>query len=381
MRSIKKMVRAVISYVKTTDRWLWLFCLGFSAFSAVLILGIARTGMFSDVGNKKVLIQIAAAGIGAVAAVIISKIDYHTLIRLWKLHSVAAYLLVCLTFIIGTGTAERMADKSWFMLPGGLSFQPSELLKISFIVTFAYHLHLLRDQINRPQNVLALCLHGAAPVLLIHFQGDDGSALVFLFIFLAMLFAAGLSFVYILPALGAGIVATPLIWFFFLNGFQKERVLALFDPAANPLGVIYQQYNAKLAIGSGQIWGKGIFSSAHKYVPKAHNDFIFSFIGESLGFVGCFAVVLGLTILCIKILLNGLRSHDLQGQLICVGVFAMIASQSIINIGMCISLLPVIGITLPLLSSGGSSIAITYMGIGLVLSVYMHTSQSLFSKP
>lgn len=377
---MKKIVHYVVSYIKETDRWLWFLCLGFSMFSALLMLGIARSGMFERVGSTKVLVQVAAPCIGAIAAIIISKIDYHTLIKLWKLHVPLAYVLVLLTFVIGSGTEERMSDKSWFMLPFGLSFQPSELLKISFIIAFAYHLHLLHGQINRPQNLLALCLHGAVPVLLIHFQGDDGSALVFAFIFIVMMFAAGLSFAYILPAILLAIVSLPVFWFFILNDFQKDRILALFDPSANPLGIIYQQYNAKLAIGSGQIWGKGIFSAAHKYVPEAYNDFIFAFIAESLGFVGCVAVIGGLMALCIKILVNGHRSEDLQGHLICVGVFAMIAFQSIINIGMCISLLPVIGITLPFLSAGGSSIVTLYMGIGLVLSVYMHASRSLFGK-
>lgn len=375
---MKQVFRAVVRYFRLTDLWLWFLCLSFSTFSPILILGIVRTNMISDLNTRKVMVQAAAAGIGVLVALIISKFDYHTLTKLWKLHSAGAYILVLLTFVIGTGTAERLGDKSWFQLPFGLTLQPSELLKISFILTLAYHLYIVREQINQPHHVLFLCLHGVLPVMLIHVQGDDGSAIIFACIFVGMMFAAGLSWKYILPAGVAGVISLPFIWFFLLSDYQRQRFLAVYNPKANPLSVIYQQYNARLAIGSGQIWGKGIFDVSHKYVPEVHTDFIFAFIGESLGFVGCIAVVTAFIFLCSRILMDGCRSGDYQGRLICVGVFMMIAAQAIINIGMCISVLPVIGITLPFLSAGGTSVVITYMGIGLVLSVYMHTTKSIF---
>lgn len=378
---MKKLFYILYNYIRQTDQWLWLFCLGLSGFSAVLLTGIVSSGIMPGLTMHTVKVQMIASALGAVSAIILSKFDYHTLSKLWKLHAPVAYTFVLMTFIIGTGTAERQGDKSWIALPGmSMTIQPAEFLKISFILTFAYHLFCVRDEVNRPQNVLLLCMHGAVPVLLIHFQGDDGSALVFASIFVCMIFAAGLSWKYIIPAIVAMIAAAPLIWFFLLNDYQRQRFMILWDPAANPLGNIYQQYNAKLAMGSGQIWGKGIFTTNHKYVPAEHTDFIFAFIGESLGFVGCLAVVLVLTLLCVKTLVNANLAEDSLGRYICVGVFAMLAFQIIINIGMCLSLLPVIGITLPFLSSGGSSVLASYMGLGLALSVYMHTSKNLFSN-
>ena len=376
---MKKILHIIGRYIRHTDIWLWLICLSFSIFSPILLAGIAHTGFFKDVNLRRIGVQAIASCLGVICAIGISKFDYHIYTKLWKLHTAGAYLLVLLTFILGKGTLERPGDKSWFQLPFGMTFQPSELLKISFILTLAYHIYTVREHLNIPSHLIGLCIHGAIPVLLIHIQGDDGSAIVFGCIFIAMMFAAVLYWRYIIAAAGAAVIAAPFLWFFVMNDFQRQRFLILYVPGlASTQGDYYQQYRGALAIGSGQIWGKGIFSDNHSYVPAANTDFIFAFIGESLGFVGCLAVVLGLVFLCSRILADGHRARDLQGRLICTGVFAMIAAQSIINIGMCVSLLPVIGITLPFLSAGGSSAAITYLGIGLVLSVYMNTSKSIF---
>lgn len=376
---MKKLLNIVWDYLKQTDKWLWVMALGLSALGLTLLGGIAYAGL-SPNGYNIVLKQALVLCMGILMAIIISRIDYKTMTKLWKLHAPIAYGLVLAAFIFGVGTPERPDDKSWLAFPGGLTLQPSEILKISFILVFAYHLQTVHAEMNRPHNVLLLCLHGALPVMLIHIEGDDGSALIFLCIFIAMIFAAGLAWRYILPALTLGVLCVPMVWFYLLNDFQRQRFLALFDPKSNPQGIMYQQYNAKLAIGSGQIWGKGIFTTNHKYVPASSTDFIFSFLGESVGFVGCVAVVSVFVAICVRLVVDAHKSDDLQGRLICVGVMAMIASQAIINIGMCISVLPVIGITLPFLSSGGSSLLSTYMGIGIVLSVYMHKEKPLFSE-
>ena len=370
---MKRIFRAVTSYLRQTDKWLWAMCLALSAFSVLLLGGIHDSGNAinaADVGLRQIAVQAGAAAIGAAAAVVISRFDYHTLGRLWKLHVPLMYGLVLLTFLIGEGTAARPEDKSWLRL-GPLTLQPTELLKISFILTLAYHIYKLHDQVNRPVNLLAICVHGAIPVLLVHFQGDDGTALVIAFIFVGMLFAAGVSWKY---------VAAAVAWNYVVNPDQKQRILALFDPNADLLGGLYQQYNAKLAIGSGQIWGKGLFGVSHQYVPEVHNDFILAFIGESFGYVGCLAVIALFGALCCKMLHNARRAEDSLGRLICVGVFTLISAQVFVNVGMCLMVLPVIGITLPFLSAGGSSVLAIYLGLGLVLSVYMHTSRNLFSR-
>ena len=381
---MKKFFRSVFTYIRQTDRWLWLLCLGLSGFSVVLLTGMVHSGVWSAQGlrMRTVLVQIAATVLGVACALVLSKFDYHTLANLWKLHAPLAYLFVMSTFLIGVGASERLGDKSWIQIPfTSMTIQPAEFLKISFILTLAAHLFAVREQINQPLHVLALCVHGAFPILLIHVQGDDGTALVFAFIFIGMVFAAGISWKYILAAVLAAAAALPVLWFFVLSDFQKQRFLVLFNPeTANVQSDYYQQHWAKLVIGSGRIWGKGIFSSGHRYVPEAYNDFIFSFIGESLGFVGCLAVLAALTALCIKILANTHYAEDLQGRLICVGVFSMLTCQIVVNIGMCLSLVPVIGITLPFLSSGGSSVLTNYLALGLVLSVYMRNPKTIFGS-
>lgn len=379
---MKKLFHAIYVYLRQTDLWLWTLCLGLSCVGLIMLAGIAHSELISKVGPRKVLVQLIATGLGCIAALILSKFDYHTLTKLWKLHVPASYLLVLLTFFVGHGTAMRQNDKSWLYVPGtSFTIQPTEFLKISFILILAYHLSIVHDQLNRPQNLLAVCAHGAVPILLIHFQGDDGTAIVFAGIFICMVFAAGLSWKYIIWAFGSLVVLTPAAWFFILNEDQKQRIRILFRPEMqDKLGDYYQQYQAKLAIGSGKIWGKGIFADTHTPVPEAHNDFIFAFIGESLGFVGCLAVIVLLILLSTRLLSCAQHSQDMEGRLICIGIFAMISVQAIINIGMCLSLLPVIGITLPLVSNGGTSVLSTYMSIGLALSVHIHTTKNLFSE-
>lgn len=379
---MKKLFHAVYVYLRQTDLWLWTLCLALSSIGLIMLAGISYSEMISKVGPRKVMIQFIATGMGCVAALILSKIDYHLMTKLWKLHVPTAYFMVLLTFFIGHGTAMRQNDKSWFYIPGtSITVQPTEFLKISFILILAYHLSIVHDQLNRPQNLLAICAHGAAPILLIHFQGDDGTAIVFAGIFICMVFAAGLSWKYVLWAVGSLVVLTPAAWFFILNEDQKQRIRILFRPEIqDKLGDYYQQYQAKLAIGSGKVWGKGIFVDTHTPVPEAHNDFIFAFIGESVGFVGCLAVLVLIILLCTRLLSCAQHAQDSEGRLICVGIFAMISVQAIINIGMCLSLLPVIGITLPLVSNGGTSVLSTYMSIGLALSVHLHTTKNLFSE-
>ena len=309
--------------------------------------------------------------------VVISRIDYQTMADLWRFHLPAAYFLVLLTFILGIGRADDMA---WLEIPFvGLTFQPSELLKLSFIVTFAYHLQKVEENLNRPGVLIPVLCHAAAPVLLIMLQGDHGSAIVFLFIACGMLFSAGLAWKYILTAGGLTIAALPVIWYGLMDEDKRMRFITLFNPDLDPTGSGYQQRLGRIALGSGKLWGKGIFSGNHQYVPEMYNDFIFSFIGEALGFIGCLAVLGIISALCLRVLQVGRRAKDRLGRFICVGVFSMIAAQTVMNVGMCLSVLPVIGVTLPLFSGGGTSVVATYLGIGLAMSVSMHNSRKLFT--
>ena len=373
---MRHIISSVIGYIKKTDKMLYVLLLVVSAFGMLAVAGVSHS--FSS-SNSLIMVQGLAFVLGFIAIIVVSNIDYRFIARMWKLYVPVVLILVLLTFFIG-GQRGSADDRAWLLLPGGMSLQPSELLKIAFILTFSFHLDRVQGHINRPFTTLLLCLHGVFPVLLIHFQGDDGTALVFFFLFLMMLFCAGISWKYILASIVAAGIAAPLIWLYAMNEDQKQRILLLFNPGMDPLGVELQQNAAKISIGSGQVWGTGLFTGEHRYVPEIQNDFIFSFIGEALGFVGCIAVLLLLTLLCIKILLVARVARDYMGKSLCVGVFAMIATQTILNVGMNLSLLPVIGVTLPFFSTGGTSVVTLMAGIGLVFSVYMHNTVSMFES-
>ena len=155
-----------------------------------------------------------------------------------------------------------------------------------------------------------------------------------------------------------------------MNNDQKLRFLVLFDDSISP-EVVYQQNAGLKAMSYGGMWGTGLFNGTHKYIPEMHNDMIFSFIGNALGFVGCCAVLLVLGTISVRILLAARKSEEnVQGKIVCAGVFGMFAFQTIINVGMNLKVLPVVGITLPLFSSGGSSVLMTYIAVGIIMNVY-----------
>ena len=190
-----------------------------------------------------------------------------------------------------------------------------------------------------------------------------------------MMFSAGMDLKYF--GLGALMVAAavPVAWKYILSSIQKDRIYAIINPDEYP-DIIYQQQQGLSAIKSGGVFGKGLFNSTYKnIVPEIENDMIFSLIGEELGLVGCILTLILFIAIVIKITRIGKKSNDSTVSLLCSGVAAMMASQVIVNIGMCLQLLPVIGITLPFLSAGGSSNLCIYLSVGLILSLHRHTQE------
>ncbi len=365
---LSKTFKAIKNYLKFSDRALLAFCIITSAFG-VFIIFKCTTYFFNSMSYTYV--QLGASILGFALAILISLIDYRSMADLWKLHVPIALVLVLCTFFFGL-KREGADDRAWLQIPfTSLTFQPSEILKLSFILSFALHLEKVRDHINSFSHFLLLCLHGAIPTLLIVMQGDDGSAIVFFMIFLFMIFSANLSWKYILPPLALLPAAFFVLWKFIMTPDQKARIEVVFNPDAYPLTVGVQPRQGRIALGSGMLFGKGFDANLRK-VPAVQSDYIFSFIGETLGFMGCLAVIILLTSICMRAIKNALDSDDYLGRFICVGVFAMLAVQTIINLGMVLTVLPVIGITLPLFSAGGTSVVVTYCGIGLVLSVAFH---------
>lgn len=372
---MNKAFKHISEYWKNLDKALLLLCVLISAFSVFLLYTMNTNGISAQVSGRQWRINAVSAVIGICCALFIAPIDYKFLSRIWWIYAPIALVLVLLLFTpLGRGV-EGADDIGWLNL-GFIQFQPSELLKIAFIMTFATHLSKVGARLNEPLNMLLVCIHGAIPAAIIVKQGDDGSALVFISIFAAMLFAAGVSWKYIIAALLAVPAAIYFIWNYMMQPYQIKRIQILWDEEMQQeeiLGIYMQQYLGKKALGSGRMTGLGIFSSdKYTYVPELDTDFIFSYIGMTLGFVGCILTAVLLSVLCLKILSTAAASKDSLGRLICVGVFAVFFSHSVINIGMDLGVLPVIGIPLPLISAGGTSVLSLYAAVGLVMSVHYH---------
>lgn len=360
----------VADFIRETDKLLFLLCIIASGYGCVAVLSATHPS-----GSlRRFFMQVVALAIGVVAASVISTIDYKNIAKFWPLITGGSLVLVGLTFFVGFAP-EGTDDKAWLLLPGGLSLQPAELLKIAFVITFGLHISHVKEKINKPLHLLLLCIHGAVPVILIHFQGDDGTAMVFAVMFICMLFAGGLKLRYFIIAGVLLLISLPLIWFFVMNADQQARIISLLNPEDDLLGDGWQQWRGRVALASGGWFGKGLFNGPHvqsETVPEGYNDFIIASIGEELGLVGVLLVIVLLAAICIRILQIGHMARDTLGAIMCTGIFAMLAAQIIINLGMCFSVLPVVGVTLPFFSAGGTSLACLFLGIGLALSVYMH---------
>ena len=373
---MKAVFRKLADFIRESDKILVLLCLIASSFGCISILSATQ---YLNTGMRQFLMQVICMILGLAAAFIISAFDYKIFSKYWFLIALVGLIPVVLTFFIGYAPGQT-DDQAWLRLPGGITFQPSELLKICFTVTFAYHVNKIGDNVKKLSHVILLCIHGAIPVLLIHFQGDDGSALIIAFMFIGMMFVAGVKLRYFILAIISAVVASPFIYFFVMNDDQKKRISSLLFPTANDyIDTLWQQYRGRIAMANGGLFGKGFGNGSMVQsgsVPLQYNDFIIASIGEEFGIIGCVLVFLLLTLICIRILIISKKANNQLGSVICAGIFSMFLSQIIINIGMCLSLLPVIGVTLPMFSAGGTSLLCLYLGIGLVLSVYMHRDSS-----
>ena len=364
-----KLIAKTADFIREMDKVMLILCLAASLFGCVAVFSATR---YLE-SYRPVLVQGISLLFGICAAVVISMFKFDTFTKYWYLVAAVGLVPIILTFFIGFAP-EGTDDKAWLNL-GFTTFQPAELLKICFIVTFSMHLNAVKEKINKITVLILVCLHGTLPILLIHFQGDDGTAIIFAFMMICMLLAAGVSWKYFAAAFSTLLVISPLIYFFVMNDDQRARIINLFNFEANLQDGTFQQYRGMTALANGGLTGTGLLKgplTSTGGVPYGQNDFIFVSIGEELGFLGCLAVILLLVLICFRTLYVARNCTKYSGKYICVGFFAMIFSQIIINIGMCISLLPVIGIPLPFFSAGGTSLLCIFLGVGLIMSVYTH---------
>lgn len=368
-QELKKVVKAV-------DKWFLLIAFAAAVFGLVVVSSATRS---LDGGTRTALIQLCAFLIGVVGMVAVMVLDYESFGHKTTLLYAVNIFLLALVLILGVG--EDIGGKSWIRI-GPVGLQPSELVKIGFILTFAKHLEKVQDDMNRFIPFLGLFLHAAILIGLVLLQPDYGTAMVYMFIFICMVFSAGLHYRYFAVAAGGFLVFAPIAWFFILKPYQKLRFLTFFNPEYDPSGSGYQVLQSKLAIGSGEWIGKGLYQGPQtqlNILPAKETDFIFAVIGEEFGFVGCIAVVLALFFLIFRCIYIAREAKSDFGKYICIGIAAMFLFQVFENIGMCMGIMPVTGIPLPFFSAGGSSILTTMLSVGLVMNVWSRRKTLNFS--
>lgn len=338
-------------------------------FSVVILYG-----SLDVFGKSRLVMQVAMTVVGLVLMTVISHLDYRFIVNRYAIFLLIASAAV-LFFTAFFGKVQG-GNRSWITIISmgatEISIQPSEFVKMTFICTFAKHLSMVSSRINKPLTLLGLALHAGAIVVPILLSGDLGVALVYAAIILFMLFAAGMSLFYDLGLVAAVAVAFPFLWDY-LEPYQQERILVGFRPEIDPLGKGRQPLLSRDAIVNGGWLGQGFRGGeVYEILPASHTDFMFATVCEKFGFVGGVLVIGALVVLVSRIVWLSVHLKDDAGRLIAIGIAAMLIVQSIENIGMCLARLPVIGITLPFISYGGSSMLAIYLLFGVLHSVASH---------
>jgi rod shape determining protein RodA len=309
--------------------------------------------------------------IGLIAFGLTASFDYHKLKTYTPIIFAGSVVTLMAVLIIGR---TALGAQRWIAI-GPFTFQPSEFAKIGLIITLAAFLSGKKEGLAPPRNVLVALLYTFILLLLVFIQPDLGTALVFMAIALGMLFASGINLRYIVGTIAIGILALPIsIHLHILKDYQIERLLTFLNPAGDPAGAGYSLIQSKIAIGSGQLTGRGLFLGSQtrlNFIPASHTDFIFAVLGEEIGFLGAAILITLFGILLWRVIEVARTSRDLFGALLVVGVLSMLIFQIFVNIGMTIGIMPITGIPLPLISYGGSSFLATMIGLGLVMNVYM----------
>lgn len=364
-------------FIKKLDTWLLALSIIASAFGIVLISSATKS--FNS-GNF-IKIQFFAMLIGVVLYVLISLIDLDSVSSAWKILFALNIVLIGSLLIFGTG-GESTGNRAWIRF-GPIGIQPGEFGKILFILSLTGHIYQMREGLPSLKCIGLLLIHGMIPIgMVILISQDLGTALVYLFIFLVMLFFTGLKLRWFLGAGALVGIATPLLWPL-LNEYQQLRILVVFNPELDPLGKGYQAIQSKIALGSGGFFGRGLYNGTqtqYGYLPAKHTDFIFAAAGEELGMVGCLAIcviIIMIIVHCIKI---ARRCVGTPAAFTCIGVSAMLIFQFVENVGMCLGMLPVIGITLPFFSYGGSSVLTIFMAMGLISCAKMRSAPKWISE-
>ena len=369
---MRKFVINLINFFRKGDMVLLLLCLVTAAFGCLMIASTTNhTGTL-----RYVYIQAGAIVGGVLVYMLISSlnVDFFSEHRFW----LVLLNVVLISLLIPFGTDYGSGNRSWLafsFLP--FAIQPAEYCKITFVLILASTMAAHQNRINSIRSVGHIVWQLAAiAVFNWLISGDMGVSMIFVFIALIMVFAGGVSMKWILPVLGAGAAAVPLLWQFVFTERQKNRILVLFDPSIDPLGLNerYHILNSQQSLNAGGMLGQGLFNGNRTQkgdeLFAQHTDFIFSAIGEELGFVGCLLVVALLIAIIARCIYVGNKSPDYMRKLLCYGVAGALIFQTVVNVGMCIGILPIVGLTLPFISYGGSSIVSLFAMLGFVSGVH-----------
>ena len=342
------------------------------------IIGVMVVGSAKPSVQNKQIIGIAG---GLVVMLIVSLIDYGTILKFRRPIYLLAVVLLAVIFIPGVGDNTGGATR-WIQVTSSFKFQPSEFCKILMIIFFAGFFMKYQDQLNTWKTLLLSLILAGIPLLLIVKEPDLSTTIATTMIFITLVFVAGLSYKIVagVLALGVpvGIIGVVLIMkqALPLKPYQYKRIMSWLQPS-NPAYAddSYQQQNSIIAIGSGQLWGKGLNNSSitslknGDFISEPQTDFIFAIVGEELGFIGCLIVIILLLLIVFECILIAKNAKDLGGRLICCGMAALIGFQSFINICVTTGLMPNTGLPLPFVSYGLTSIMSLFIGLGMVLNV------------
>ena len=370
---MKRVLSSLKRQVKSLDFFLLMPVLLASLYSLVLVLSATSTA--SRFYSRNFQVQVAAVLLGIVAMLIIASIDLDMLTSLWQLLYISTVLIVVVTILFGKGPTGT-SNRNWLRL-GPVNIQPSEFAKLSFILITAQTLDRIKESINQFASLIYLILVSGSLLGLMALQKDTGTLLVYVFIFIVMVFCAGLDWRFFAAGGAVLTLLLPIAWNV-MPDYMQKRILFGFKPELDPQKWGFQALQSKIAIGSGQMYGKGLFKGTQiNLIPEHQTDFIFATAGEEFGFIGSVAVLVLLLCIIYRVLVHANRASTDTGTLVCTGVFAMLVAQAMINIGMCLAIFPVIGITLPFFSYGGSSMLACWCAVGLVLSVNRQREMTL----
>ena len=341
-----------------------LACIGFA------MLFSAAGGHLSPWANRQMFRFCA----GLILLVVVACID----LRVWMGLAYPAYAVsLLLLIVVQIAGHVGLGAQRWIAL-GPLELQPSELMKIALVLALARYLHGLRDgEISHPLRLVGALLLIAAPVVLVLMQPNLGTAALLVMCGALMLFLAGLSWWWIAPTVVSMMIAVPMVWQFALHDYQKQRVMTFLDPGRDSLGAGWNITQAKIALGSGGLLGKGFLNGTQSrlnFLPEKETDFIFTMVGEEFGFIGSILLLALFAAVLYYGMQIALKSRSQFGRLLAMGIAINFFLYIMINALMVMGLIPVVGIPMPLLSYGGSAMMTVMFGFGLLMSVHVHRS-------